>query len=866
MRDSRADRFTVVGKNEEVILLNLCPSTKLRVSDLSRLPHLLLLSGLLSYWIDVSSARAQVPAPTPSDYVLQLSDFGVHVGSDAIDLTSAGDGTGRVFVSTQSGEISVLDSTGASIGEFLDLKDTTASTGFINAINGNPTAPASFRGLMYFDFHPDYATSGADGFGKVYTGFQVNPTFDSTPSEAGLGVDYSSPIRNSSRNGYVIGEWSVDPLNLNQIDTSSFRQVMRFEMEGSNPHGVGEIAFNPSALPGDDDYGLLYAAIGDANSQGNSNPQPGYIQNLDNPFGAIIRINPLQNGADPYSVPASNPFDNGGPLLDDDGIAEEIYAYGFRDPQTFSFAKDGNGVTVLITFDIGASDREEIDLVRSGGNYGWERFEGTALLNPSRDLVEGSVHSPPVVEYDHATGGFAIIGGFLVSEPGNPNFQNKVVFSDLPTGKAFFADYEEMLQAEQSGTQATVFEMDVALNDTQGSFEDIFSANRGDARFGVDENDRLFIVSKQTNQVLLTNLVASSVAFSADVELVVDIDSGAATIIGIQGATTNLRGYSLLSASGALNELRWGSLQDNPAHSGWQIANATAEALNELNATGSTLVDAAGLSLGNPVDVPEAPAFGVPASATDTRFEYVTGEGEVLRGFVRHEGLTIVNNLLLKVDPESGQAELMNSSQTTIVLRGYSILSESESLKPNNGDWNSLSDQLVEGFQEANPSASALTELAPLVVEGITLLPGQTYQLGALFDVLGDQDLQLEFVYSELPSPTGDYNNDGIVDGADYTLWRDSLGGDGSQLANRDPSGTGDVGATDYAAWKNNFGATSTPGSLTAGNGVVRYTTVQNAVIADDLSVPEPGAMVLAVLSILACAGCRRRRRSIWSK
>jgi hypothetical protein len=53
-------------------------------------------------------------------------------------------------------------------------------------------------------------------------------------------------------------------------------------------------------------------------------------------------------------------------------------------------------------------------------------------------------------------------------------------------------------------------------------------------------------------------------------------------------------------------------------------------------------------------------------------------------------------------------------------------------------------------------------------------------------------------------SQTGDYNQDGVVDAADYTVWRDKLGTNGS-LPN-DPIG-GTIGAAQYQQWKANFGA-----------------------------------------------------------
>jgi hypothetical protein len=70
------------------------------------------------------------------------------------------------------------------------------------------------------------------------------------------------------------------------------------------------------------------------------------------------------------------------------------------------------------------------------------------------------------------------------------------------------------------------------------------------------------------------------------------------------------------------------------------------------------------------------------------------------------------------------------------------------------------------------------------------------------------------FGRSEGPPPllAGDYNLDGFVDAADYTFWRDTLG-DVLQVTytGADGDGNGIVDEADYAVWRQNFGATLTP-------------------------------------------------------
>ena len=61
------------------------------------------------------------------------------------------------------------------------------------------------------------------------------------------------------------------------------------------------------------------------------------------------------------------------------------------------------------------------------------------------------------------------------------------------------------------------------------------------------------------------------------------------------------------------------------------------------------------------------------------------------------------------------------------------------------------------------------------------------------------------------PVQLGDYNGDGNVDAADYTVWRNSLGSTINLAADGDGSGTIDAG--DYDLWKSRFGETAVVGT-----------------------------------------------------
>ncbi|MEO7746528.1 MAG: PQQ-dependent sugar dehydrogenase, partial [Actinomycetota bacterium] len=176
-------------------------------------------------------------------------------------------------------------------------------------------------------------------------------------------------------------------------------------------------------------------------------------------LGKILRIDPhghnSANGR--YGVPADNPF-VGRPG------ADEIWAYGFRNPFRFSFdARTGE----LVAGDVGQNDIEEVDVVRPGRNYGWPVKEGTFLFDDngagngfvtaaSPGVPAGLVD--PVLEYDHtspggvrcgggapasACQGIAVVGGYVYRGHEVEGLRGAYVFGDYsrafarPLGRLF---------------------------------------------------------------------------------------------------------------------------------------------------------------------------------------------------------------------------------------------------------------------------------------------------------------------------------------------------------------------------------------------------------------------------------------------
>jgi hypothetical protein len=336
----------------------------------------------------------------------------------------------RIFVIDQVGKIWSLQVYGPNKGQsslFLDVSSRMVPIGLFKPLNYDE------RGLLGLAFHPDFQRNGL-----FYT-FTSEPAAGRTPDFSTTTVprvpfDPVDEVEEQS----VITEWRMAHPgdNNSAVDTSSARELMRIAKPQFN-HNGGALAFGPGKL--------LYISLGDggnANDEGSGHAAGGNAQSLaaGNVLGKILRINPLgHNSANgKYGIPPSNPFV--GKLG-----ADEIFAYGLRNPFRMSFDSESGDLWVG---DVGQNDIEEIDIVTRGGNYGWPKKEATFLFDPGNCLnpVHGFVYqnspgSPaglidPIAMYDHVDGEgapetrVAIVGGFVYHGSKISSLDDRYIFGD----------------------------------------------------------------------------------------------------------------------------------------------------------------------------------------------------------------------------------------------------------------------------------------------------------------------------------------------------------------------------------------------------------------------------------------------------
>lgn len=311
-------------------------------------------------------------------------------------LTNFGDGTNRIVVPQQQGQVHV----------FPNRSDVKATTVFLDlsrkVVYKDNENEEGFLGLA---FHPKYQENGQ--FFIYYNTTEAPHTC-------------------------VISRFRVSQDDPNKADPSFEEELLRIPQPYWN-HNGGTICFGPD--------GYLYVGLGDG---GAANDPHNHAQNLQSLLGKILRIDvDRKDRGLPYGIPQDNPFRDvlaPGPGGDKKPpIARpEIWALGVRNIWRMSFDRETGR---LWAADVGQNLWEEINLVERGGNYGWNLREAKHVFAPTGAGIISSLIDP-IWEYHHDVGK-SITGGHVYRGKKLPELTGHYLYADYVSGKIWALKYDE---------------------------------------------------------------------------------------------------------------------------------------------------------------------------------------------------------------------------------------------------------------------------------------------------------------------------------------------------------------------------------------------------------------------------------------
>jgi glucose/arabinose dehydrogenase len=298
-----------------------------------------------------------------------------------VDVVSAGDGSGRLFVVEKPGRIRVV-------------KDGVLLATPMLAIEFFVRGGGDEQGLLGLAFHPRFATTR-----HLYVNYTRDPD-----------------------GATVIARYTVPAETPDVADEDSKQILLTIPQPYAN-HNGGPLRFGPD--------GYLYVGMGDG---GNGNDPQNRAQDPQSLLGKILRLD--VDAAVPYAVPPGNMFASpasGRP---------EIWAMGLRNPWKMAF--DPRNATLWIG-DVGQDLREEVNRVDTAGappNFGWRVMEGTRCTNLGGGApCDSASFTPPVVEYTHDEG-CSVTGGEMYFGRDLPTaaYGGAYLFADFCNGKVWSAE------------------------------------------------------------------------------------------------------------------------------------------------------------------------------------------------------------------------------------------------------------------------------------------------------------------------------------------------------------------------------------------------------------------------------------------
>jgi glucose/arabinose dehydrogenase len=485
-------------------------------------------------------------------------------------------GGSRMFIADRLGQVYIYESGSLREEPFIDV------SGKLTEITGE-------MGLLGMAFHPNYSENR-----KFYLRY-------SAPSREGTPEDYSHTE--------VLAEFTASDDGTNG-NVDSERALLEIPSP-QDTHNAGAVVFGPD--------GLLYVAMGDGGGAHDTGLghvsdwydrfEGGNAQDVtENLLGSILRIDvDGQEGDKPYGIP------DGNPLVGKAGL-DEHYAWGFRNPWRMGFS-DGK----LFAADVGQNMFEEANIIRKGGNYGWNVREGTHCFKPgpegSRnppeecptetppDVRDGEPLVDPIVEYPHTYEGegvgSAVIGGYLYGREDIPALAGKYVFGDFRKTKETETPTGSLLAATPSGDDGLWDVAELSVENTDGGVLGGYIL-----ALGRDNEGRLYVLTTENPGSEATGAVHRIVPPNQPQQSATatgNTTAGNATATPAANTTTTATNSTATNAT-------------------------TAPTTNATDAT-ATDTDTAGID--NTTDATATPTTADEAAPTATESPRATGEGEV---------------------------------------------------------------------------------------------------------------------------------------------------------------------------------------------------------------------------------------------
>ncbi|MCC6881185.1 MAG: PQQ-dependent sugar dehydrogenase [Verrucomicrobiales bacterium] len=347
-----------------------------------------------------SEPIAQLPVETDPMVIQMTPTLYASIGNPT-DLAFDGEGTGFL-----------LDASGAVVR--IPAGGHRDSVPFLSLADEHTERSMDFSALT---LHPGFLDSKSPGFGHFYC---VTPEMpgkresDFRPSHSADGEHHQE----------VIYEYrATDPRA--RIFSGTRREMMRFSLPEEAP-AVSSLVFDAA--------GRLYISIADGGSTSAGPSQASRnAMELNNPFGKILRIDPLERdaGNGRYGVPRRNPFR----FLEE--AMPELWSYGLRSP--YGLSVDGMKGELCI-LDKGKDGIEEINLSSLGGeHFGWDLCEGSYYYPPAKGERAEQGVTIPAVEFlrgDALTGALMYRGNLFTE------LSNRFVFATA-SGRLWMAEPQE---------------------------------------------------------------------------------------------------------------------------------------------------------------------------------------------------------------------------------------------------------------------------------------------------------------------------------------------------------------------------------------------------------------------------------------